>query len=139
MGVHLGDSISRRKVLGRTMAGAMGLPLLGGLMAMLRRVQARQVPTAVSLPSDIPAGLSIIGSVVVQQDSDGTVHAHSGRCTHLGCHLDRVQGDEAVCPCHGSRFRGDGTVVKGPATRPLEALKAEPDKATGGWIVHVRA
>jgi Rieske Fe-S protein len=139
MGVHLGDSISRRKVLGRTMAAAMGLPLLGGLVAMLRRVQSRQVPSTVSLPSDIPAGLSVIGSVVVQRDLDGAINAFSGRCTHLGCHLDRVQGDEAVCPCHGSRFRADGAVVKGPATRPLEALKAEPDKTTGGWIVRVRA
>ncbi len=107
-------------------------------MAMLRRVQTRQVPSTVTLPGEVPAGLSVIGSVVVQQDADGTIHAFSGRCTHLGCHLDRVQGDEAVCPCHGSRFRGDGAVVKGPATRPLEALKAEPDKATGGWIVRVR-
>lgn len=138
MGVHLGDSVSRRKVLGHIMASAMGIPLLGGLMAMLRRVQVRQVPSAVSLPVEIPAGLSVVGSVVVQRDLDGAIHAFSGRCTHLGCHLDRVHGDETVCPCHGSRFRGDGAVVKGPATRPLEALKAEPDKATGGWIVRVR-
>jgi Rieske Fe-S protein len=137
--VHLGDSIPRRKVLRKILAAAMGLPLLGGLMAMLRRVQTRQVPSTVSLPAEVPTGLSVAGSVVVQRDLDGPVHAFSGRCTHLGCHLDRVQGDEAVCPCHGSRFRADGTVVKGPATRPLEGLKAEPDKTTGGWIVRVRA
>lgn len=138
MSVHLGDFTSRRKVLRQIMAAAMGLPLLGGLIAMLRRVQTRQVPSTVALPAEVPIGLSVVGSVVVQRDFDGMIHVFSGRCTHLGCHLDRVQGDESVCPCHGSRFRADGAVVKGPATRPLEALKAEPDKTTGGWIVRVR-
>lgn len=116
------------------MAAGMALPLLGALAAMLRRVQSRQVPSAVPLPGDVATGLSVVESVVVQREPGGTIHAFSGRCTHLGCHLDRVQGEEVVCPCHGSRFRGDGSVANGPATRPLAALKIEPDANTGGWI-----
>lgn len=138
MSVHPEVSPSRRTLLRRVLAVGLGVPLFGGLLAMLRRVQHRQVPGTVTLPNDLPAGLTALGAVVVQRDDDGTLHAFSGRCTHLGCHLDRVQGDEAVCPCHGSRFRADGVVVKGPATRPLEALVAEPDKTSGGWIVRVR-
>jgi glycine/D-amino acid oxidase-like deaminating enzyme len=42
------------------------------------------------------------------------------RCTHLGCVLS-FDHDERTwdCPCHGSRFAEDGSVVCGPASRPV--------------------
>jgi Rieske Fe-S protein len=69
----------------------------------------------------------------VYRGAGGAIHAFSGRCTHLGCRIDRVIGDEAVCPCHGSRYKADGTVAAGPASRPLRRLRIEPDPAAGGW------
>ncbi len=39
-------------------------------------------------------------------------------CTHLGCTVS-VTPREFVCPCHGSVFDRRGTVLKGPADRPL--------------------
>jgi Rieske Fe-S protein len=101
---------------------------------MVRRVQATDVPADVLVPPDVPVGLSVVESVIIQRDPSGIVRAYSARCTHLGCRIDRVVADEAVCPCHGSRYRPDGTVAVGPATRPLEALRVERDAATGGWI-----
>jgi Rieske Fe-S protein len=60
------------------------------------------------------------GKKGVYRDRTGTLHAVSLRCTHLGC-LVRFNGAERSwdCPCHGSRFDVDGTVLEGPAVDPL--------------------
>jgi Rieske Fe-S protein len=48
----------------------------------------------------------------------GGVYAISRVCTHLGC-IVNAQPDGFHCPCHGSRFALDGSVIKGPAPRAL--------------------
>ncbi|MEU6477637.1 FAD-dependent oxidoreductase [Streptomyces sp. NPDC047017] len=59
--------------------------------------------------------------VAVYRDEEGGVHALSARCTHLGCLVAFNSAERAwECPCHGSRFDIDGSVLQGPATRPLE-------------------
>ncbi len=45
-------------------------------------------------------------------------------CTHLGCTLE-VHSQGFTCPCHGSRFDPEGTVVQGPAGRSLQSLLVE--------------
>ncbi len=56
----------------------------------------------------------------VHRDDHGTLHTLSARCTHLGCIGGWNPADRAwECPCHGSRFGGDGTLVQGPATDDL--------------------
>ena len=50
-----------------------------------------------------------------------TLHAVSLRCTHLGCLLRFNAAERSWdCPCHGSRFDVDGSVLEGPAVKPLE-------------------
>jgi glycine/D-amino acid oxidase-like deaminating enzyme/nitrite reductase/ring-hydroxylating ferredoxin subunit len=59
----------------------------------------------------------------VYRDEDGTVHTVSARCTHMGCLVAFNTGERAwECPCHGSRFGVDGSVVQGPAVAPLTRL-----------------
>ncbi|MBW3608998.1 MAG: FAD-dependent oxidoreductase, partial [Actinobacteria bacterium] len=59
--------------------------------------------------------------VALARDSEGTLHAVSARCTHMGC-IVRWNAAETTwdCPCHGSRFAADGTVIEGPAVDDLE-------------------
>ncbi len=60
--------------------------------------------------------------------SDQEVVAFSLECTHLGCTLALKGGEEFACPCHGSKFALDGTVLKGPAARPLDRYVVKSEK-----------
>ena len=56
----------------------------------------------------------------VHRDDAGELHVLSARCTHFGCIVGWNTADRAwECPCHGSRFAADGTLVQGPATADL--------------------
>jgi Rieske Fe-S protein len=112
------------------------LPLAGVLIAMLRRVQSARQQLEIVVPPDTALGLSVVNGALIHRTAEGSIRAFSARCTHLGCRLDHIDGDEAVCPCHGSRFRADGTVASGPASTPLRPLRLERDPASGGWIAH---
>ncbi|MCC2676236.1 MAG: hypothetical protein K0R58_3183, partial [Ramlibacter sp.] len=58
---------------------------------------------------------------------DGELFAVSQVCTHMGCkvHWNSVE-TSWDCPCHGSRFRPDGTVIEGPALKPLKRKHLPP-------------
>ena len=58
--------------------------------------------------------------LAVSRKRDGTLHAVSAVCTHLGCIVDWNDAEHSWdCPCHGSRFAPTGAVLDGPATKPL--------------------
>ncbi|GAA0920257.1 Rieske (2Fe-2S) protein [Nonomuraea longicatena] len=58
--------------------------------------------------------------VVVTQPEAGRFKCFTAVCTHEGCTVGSVSGGTINCPCHGSKYRiTDGTVVRGPAPRPL--------------------
>jgi glycine/D-amino acid oxidase-like deaminating enzyme/nitrite reductase/ring-hydroxylating ferredoxin subunit len=52
----------------------------------------------------------------VSRDTAGKLHSVSAICTHLGgiVHWNSVE-KTWDCPCHGSRFSPQGTVIEGPA------------------------
>ena len=58
--------------------------------------------------------------LAVRRDEAGDLHVLSARCTHLGCIVRWNEAESSWdCPCHGSRFAADGTVVEGPAVDDL--------------------
>ena len=86
---------------------------------------------ALAATSQIPVGGGTIidaERMVITQPSPETFNAFSAICTHEGCFVASVSHGTINCPCHGSEFSiKDGSVVRGPATRPLPrmAIKVE--------------
>ena len=81
----------------------------------------------------LPAELSEVGSqvkvklpgsdaLVLVWRTKGGFNGLTITCTHRGSevHLNRPE-DTLDCPSHGSRFRTDGTVLEGPARKPLRS------------------
>ncbi|MFD0362461.1 Rieske (2Fe-2S) protein [Nocardia sp. GCM10030253] len=92
-------------------------------------------PSAIAKTTDVPVGGGLItGDVVVTQPSAGSFVGLSSVCTHAGCKVAEVSGGTINCACHGSKFGLDGSVVTGPATRPLAAknIRVEGDSVILG-------
>jgi glycine/D-amino acid oxidase-like deaminating enzyme/nitrite reductase/ring-hydroxylating ferredoxin subunit len=54
---------------------------------------------------------------------DGQRHVLSAACTHKGCIVAWNSLEQSWdCPCHGSRFAPDGSVLRGPTVKPLPGL-----------------
>ena len=68
--------------------------------------------------------------VAAYRDGDGQVHAVSAVCPHMGCLVTWNDGEESWdCPCHGSRFDVDGSVLDTPAIDDLDAVDvSSPDQ-----------
>jgi glycine/D-amino acid oxidase-like deaminating enzyme/nitrite reductase/ring-hydroxylating ferredoxin subunit len=59
-------------------------------------------------------------TLAVARGQDGSLTAVSPRCTHLGCYVAWNRAEQTWdCPCHGSRYLRDGTLIEGPAVGDL--------------------
>lgn len=67
--------------------------------------------------------LDLRASIFVVHAKEG-FYALSAVCTHLGClSVWKPEAGVIGCPCHGSAFQRDGSVLAGPAPQPLPWLK----------------
>ncbi len=90
--------------------------------------------TALGPESEVPVGSAKIFAeqeVVVTQATAGSFAAFSTTCPHQQCAVSSVQGTDIICPCHGSTFTLDGSVIKGPAQT---GLRSRDVTVTGGQI-----
>ncbi|RPJ60717.1 MAG: Rieske (2Fe-2S) protein [Acidobacteria bacterium] len=148
---------SRRSFLTRVGGGAVLVALAGQTYAFLRslvpNVLYEEPPRfKVGTPDQFPEGVSFLDDrrVFIVREKN-TFQAMSAVCTHLGCtvkfrRFDRAQTgtgggapsreqQEFLCPCHGSKYRGDGTPYAGPAPRPLPFFRVEVSPDDGQLIV----
>ncbi len=148
---------TRRSFLGRLGLGVTLLAVAGQAYAFMRSL----VPNVlyeppqrfkVGTPDQFGEGPKFIDDkrVFVFRERK-TFYAISAICTHLGCtvKMQRLNQPKTVtlrgrkfenklefhCPCHGSKYYGDGTNFAGPAPRPLAYYKLEVSPEDGQLVV----
>lgn len=122
-----GNGVSRRDFLNEITMGALGIAGLGSVAVTYQYFS----PNVLFEPSTtFRAGnpdLYPLHSVTFLQDQQVYIvrmpegfYAVSAVCTHLGCVTQwKPDANMIACPCHGSKFKPDGTKIEGPAPRPL--------------------
>jgi Rieske Fe-S protein len=132
-------SFIRHFVVGTALSTILGRKWFATVMADCQPTTSTNGILQVRL-SDFPALLSEQGSVrlalnpftdngplgtfypiLVNRGSGNQFFALNSRCTHMSCVVPPFDGSSSVCPCHGSQFRIDGTVIPGsPAGSSLQ-------------------
>jgi nitrite reductase/ring-hydroxylating ferredoxin subunit len=133
------EPMPRRDFLGLASVWAAAAAFFLSVLGMLRLPRAAVLASPskkfrVSLPESLPEQTPFIPpgrSVALFRDAGG-IYALSLICTHLGCIVNPAPGG-FDCPCHGSRFAADGTVLKGPAPRALPWFKVAG--SAGNYVV----
>jgi len=148
---------SRRSFLASVGLGATLLGLAGQAFAFLRSLVPNVLYEAplrfkVGTPDQFREGTRFLEDrrVFVFRQKN-TFYAMSAVCTHLGCtvKMQRLnqpkkvkvgnrefeEQEEFQCPCHGSKYYGDGTNYSGPAPKPLAYYKLEIAPEDGQLIV----
>ena len=122
-----GNGITRRDFLNEVTLGALGIAGLGSVAVTYQYFSPNVL---FEPPTSFRAGnpdLYPVHSVTILQDQQVYIvrmpegfYAVSAICTHLGCVTQwKPDTDQIACPCHGSKFKADGTKIEGPAPRPL--------------------
>ena len=67
--------------------------------------------------------------IVVTRVANNQFFAVTSRCTHQGCTVGTYSTAISAieCPCHGSRYGADGSLVRGPAPLPLTQYATQYD------------
>jgi menaquinol-cytochrome c reductase iron-sulfur subunit len=148
---------ARRSFLARLAGGVVAVgtllfswPFVRSLFPNVLYEPPRKFP--VGLPESFQQGVTFIDTqrVFLFRTTNG-FRAVSGVCTHLGCTVkfapfpqkkeETIRGltfespGDFLCPCHGSKFHGEGTNYAGPAPRPLKCFHIEVSPADGQLVV----
>jgi cytochrome b6-f complex iron-sulfur subunit len=119
--------LTRREFLNEAAVAALGIAAAGSMIVTYGYLSPNVL---FEPPTTFRAGspdLYAANSVTFLEDqqvyvvrTDKGFYAVSAVCTHLGC-ITQWKPELGLigCPCHGSKFKSDGTKIEGPAPRPL--------------------
>ena len=138
--VPCADCVNRRQFL-TTAASAAGLVLVGCGDGDVSGVPGATIvlpagPTTIKVgdhPELATVGsfaLLFDGAIGVKRTGTATFDALQLVCTHEGCRVFVTTSTQLDCPCHQSRFDGNGAVLRGPADRALSRYPTSYDAAT---------
>ena len=123
-----GGVLSRREALARMARGSVVLAAVVAAMVFLRlpipsSLKERTL-VRVGNPDQFPFNTftPVPERNIFIYRTRGGFRALSAHCPHLGC-VVAPHGPGFRCPCHGSTFDAHGTVLGGPAPRPLSWLR----------------
>lgn len=134
----MGRALQRREFVHLSACAALGTGLAGCASLAVASIPASGGRARLVL-ADYPQLGSAGGYLRVQPDGfphpllvlaedGGAFRVLSPVCTHQQCIVE-VQGPRLVCPCHGSEYRRDGAVTRGPAERRLDRFAADVNSA----------
>jgi Rieske Fe-S protein len=130
----LEKTITRRSfflILAKSLFYIVGLLVGYILLRFFSYTPLHPAPKRIDIGTDAnypPQGETILENnhVALIHQAGKPLQALSLKCTHLGC-LVKKQGNEWVCPCHGSRYTFTGKVIRGPAASALQELEIKRD------------
>ena len=125
----------------------LGVPFIGALIRSQFSSQKEnwvKVANVQSIPDGEPVRLNFIQSemdayaeqkkvhsVWIVKRSPSEIAVYSPICPHAGCYFNwNAQLRLFECPCHGSVFKVDGSVISGPAPRQLDTLPIKVENGT---------
>jgi cytochrome b6-f complex iron-sulfur subunit len=103
-------------ILGSRKADVVAEPRQG----VVRLTKAQSAALLASEGSTLVQPKGLHDKILIVHLTDHVLYAVSAICTHMGCtvHYSKDAG-QIDCPCHGSQYALDGSVIHGPAKRPL--------------------
>ena len=121
-------TLSRRDALAKLAMGSVALSALTALLVFLRvpipsNLRERSL-IRLGNPDRFPFNTFTFvpeKNIFIYRTREG-FRALSALCPHLGCVITST-GRGFRCPCHGSTFDAQGTVLGGPAPKPLSWVK----------------
>ena len=129
--------INRRDFFNEVTGGAMGIAAVGAGIVTVKYISPNVLfeppPTfRVGPPEDytINSVTTITDQLTYLVRAPRGFYAETMICQHLGCITAWHPEDNLIeCPCHGSEYKRDGAIVRGPTPSPLPhfAMRLMPD------------